>query len=176
MARAYLQEANLPRKFWFWALRMAFERMCLIPMEVGKEEDGSPTLATPFELFYKRKPDLRVLFPFGCVGYFSRETDHIRDTTGKSKPVQRTKFQAQTLSGIALGRSAHSNAMMFWSPETSRFSVSADYKLDPDKQVQNHWPELLNDGGFILQYVSHSSDTSTDSPIKIGDAVVFQPE
>jgi hypothetical protein len=54
--------------------------------------------------------------------------------------------------------------------------MSADYKLDPDKQVQNHWPELLNDGGFILQSVSHSSDTSTDSPIKIGDAVVFQPE
>jgi hypothetical protein len=54
--------------------------------------------------------------------------------------------------------------------------VSADYKLDPDKQVQNHWPQLLNDGGFILQYVSHSSETSTDSPIKIGDAAVFQPE
>jgi hypothetical protein len=93
--------------------------MCLIPLEVGKEEDGSPTLATPFELFYKRKPDLWVLFPFGCVGYFRRETDHIRDATGKSKPVQRTKFQAQTLPGIALGRSAHSNAMMFWSPETN---------------------------------------------------------
>jgi hypothetical protein len=145
-------------------------------MEVGKEEDGSPTLATPFELFYKRKPDLWVLFPFGCVGYFCRKTDHIRDATGKSKPVQRTKFQAQTLPGIALGQSAYLNAMMFWSPKTNQFSVSADYKLDPDKQVRNHWPELLKDGGFILQYVSHSSDTSTDSPIEIGDAVVFQPE
>ena len=69
MARSYLQEANLPKRFWFWALRTAFERMNMIPIEVGKTDEGEPKLTTPFEVFYHRKPDLRTLFPFGCVGY-----------------------------------------------------------------------------------------------------------
>ena len=122
MARSYLQEANLPKRFWFWALRTAFERMNLIPMEIGKGDDGTPKLSTPFELFFQRKPDLRTLFPFGSVGYFRRETD-----SAGSQQVHRTKFQAQTYPGIALGRSTDTNGLIFWSPETMRFSVSADY-------------------------------------------------
>jgi hypothetical protein len=80
MARAYLQEANLPKKFWFWAIRTAFERMNMIPMAVGEDSEGQQQLSTPFELFYGQQPDLRTLFPFGCVGYFKRETDHLSGT------------------------------------------------------------------------------------------------
>jgi hypothetical protein len=64
MARAYLQEANLPKKFWFWAIRTAFERMNMIPMEVGEDSEGKQRLSTPFKLFYGQQPDLRTLFPF----------------------------------------------------------------------------------------------------------------
>ena len=40
MARSYLQEANLPKRFWFWALRTAFERMNIIPIEAGRDSQG----------------------------------------------------------------------------------------------------------------------------------------
>ena len=171
MARAYLQEANLPKRFWFWALRTAFERMNMIPVEVGKNEDGTPKLSTPFELFYRRQPDLRTLFPFGSVGYFRRETDSI-----EGEQHARTKFQAQTFPGIALGRSDETNGMIFWSPETCRFSVSADYKLDTERQVRTHWPDLLNDGGFQLHMVTRPPDYDHTARFTVGDIVVFQPE
>ena len=69
MAKVYLQEANLPRRFWFWAVQTAFKRMNMVPMEVGKQASGSPKLSTPFKLFYKCQPDMRTLFSFGAVGY-----------------------------------------------------------------------------------------------------------
>ena len=98
MARAYLQEANLPRRFWFWAVRTAFERMNMVPMEVGKQADGSPKMSTPFKLFYKRQPGMRTLFPFGAVGHFRKGTDSL-----EGDQTACTKFQAQTHPGIALG-------------------------------------------------------------------------
>ena len=61
MAQSHLQEVNLPKRFWFWALQTVFERMNMIPIKVSKTEDGEPKLATagtPFELFCHRKPDL----------------------------------------------------------------------------------------------------------------------
>ncbi|MGL5814516.1 MAG: hypothetical protein ACRCYW_14455, partial [Aeromonas sp.] len=65
MARSYLQEANLPRRFWFWALRTAFERMNVIPLEVDHPDHDGPLYITPFELYYGQMPDLCTLFPFG---------------------------------------------------------------------------------------------------------------
>jgi hypothetical protein len=168
MARSYLQEANLPRKFWFWALRTAFERMNMIPLNVANAGDA-PVHVTPFELFYSCKPDLRTLFPFGSVGYFRREADSIN-----GEPTARTKFQAQTFPGIAVGRSKDANGMLFWSPETLQFSVASDYTLDPYRQVRTHFPELLNDGGFTLSVLTPDGEAHTGH--SLGDIVLFQPE
>ncbi len=44
--------------------------------------------------------------------------------------------------------------MMFWDPTTSRFSVSADYKLDDDRQLSAPFPELHYDGGFTPSLLS----------------------
>ena len=66
--------------------------------------------------------------------------------------------------------------MIFWSPETCWFSVSADYKLDPDRQVRTHWPELLNDGGFVLGLVTRADDTDLTSRFSVGDFVGFHPQ
>ena len=144
--------------FWFWAVRTAGERMNMVPMEEGTRPDGSKILSTPFELYYGQQPDMRTLFPFGCVGFFRRETDSI-----EGSPHKRSKFQAQTFPGIAVGRSSESNAMIFWSPKTQRFSVLADYKLDVSKQVPALWPHLVNDGGFTLRLLS-PSETDDLSP------------
>jgi hypothetical protein len=156
MAQAMMAEANLPKRYWFWAVRQAFHLMNMIPMEVGKNSDDSPILSSPFELYYGQQPDLRTTFPFGAVGYFRREVDSIDGT-----PHHRTKFQAQTFPGIALGRSGQSNGMLFYNPETCRFSVSSDYKLDSDHQVRSHWPELIYDGGFTLRVVSPTAISNT---------------
>ena len=90
--------------------------------------------------------------------------------------MARTNFQSQTFPGIAFGRSDQTNGMIFWSPETCRFSVSANYKLDPDRQVRTHWPELLNDGGFVLGLVTRADDTDSTSRFSVGDFVGFHPE
>jgi hypothetical protein len=91
MARALLVEAQLPRCYWFWALREAVIRMNAMPcrpkgkhttppdtdsVDVLGVEVAQPAkantcappklpqtdLTTPFELFYGVKPDYRTLF------------------------------------------------------------------------------------------------------------------
>ncbi|CAB9521703.1 Reverse transcriptase (RNA-dependent DNA polymerase) [Seminavis robusta] len=145
MARAYLQEANLPKSFWFWAVREAFFRMNLLPVNIGPK-DSSQILTTPFELFYGQRPDMRVLFKFGSVGFFYRPVDGSRS---------RTKFEVQTFPGIALGRSDTTNGMIFWCPETKRFCTAADYYLDESQHVRCFFPELVNNGGFELRLCEH---------------------
>ena len=99
--------------------------------------DKASKLSTPLELFYGVHPDYRVLFRFGSVGYFRR--------TIESSGQKKSKFSSQSSTAIALGRSDYTNGMMFWDPTTSRFPVSADYKLDPDRQLSDPFPEIHYD-------------------------------
>jgi hypothetical protein len=149
MARSMLIEAQMPRRYWFWAVQEATIRMNLLPsckptgkagsstnpdmsangpspIEVAqpaKASTPSPsvspgippeaslpgssrkprrhakqdaTLTAPFELFYGVKPDYRILFKWGSVGYYCRDSD---------SGVKRGNFDAQTSVKIALGRS-----------------------------------------------------------------------
>ena len=163
MARAYLQEAGLPKYFWFWAIRTAFERMNMLPLEVGRDKQKQPILKSSFELFYQAKPDMRCLFPFGAVG-FSRHSCNDVDKV--------TNLDAQARPGIALGRCDVSNALLFWSPKTSRFHVSADYKLDPGKHVRHLFPQLVHDGAFHFSLKSDDSHALPDHTI--GDTVILR--
>ena len=74
-ARALLLEANLPKRFWFWAAREAALRLDMQPVTVpapaGAPGSVTKYVTSPFELFYGRKPDFRLLFKFGSVGYFT---------------------------------------------------------------------------------------------------------
>jgi hypothetical protein len=118
MGRSFLAKANLPKRYWFWAVREASIRMNMLPVKSGPATDGNmefldgpkdlppdgatvqanlvttnkpltttmtskprcscsqsaaakaPKWSTPMELFYGVKPDSRVLFHFGSVGYF----------------------------------------------------------------------------------------------------------
>jgi hypothetical protein len=47
--------------------------------------------------------------------------------------------------GIAIGRSNHTNEMIFWDPITQRMNVSADYKLDPTASIGVHFPNVIYD-------------------------------
>ncbi len=57
MARNWLASAELPAKFWFYAVKRAAEVCNYFPV---KFDDGP--WSTPFELAHHVKPDLRVFF------------------------------------------------------------------------------------------------------------------
>jgi hypothetical protein len=116
MARAYLTDKQMPRAFWLHAIQHAARMMNCIPGKVNNE------LTTPFELVPHSPPDARLWFPLFSMGYFN----HTRDGS-----VERTSFQAQTLEGIAVGRSTTSNAMIFYNPRTRQYYEPDTYKLDP---------------------------------------------
>ena len=143
MARSFLAEAHLPKSFWFWALRESVARMNLIPVRFN---DNPSDLTTPHELYYGTPPDYRVLFPFGALGYYHRPQDGGRGN--------RTTFESQAFTGIALGRSDNANGLMFWNPTLQRFAVSADYRLDSARSLQSAFPELKYDGGLTLRLYS----------------------
>ena len=101
-------------------------------LEVDATGKVITVLTTAHELFYKVKPDLGVLFPFGAIGYYHRPSDGGR---GKWK-----KFENNAFTGIALGRSDNATGIMFWNTTLQRFCVSANYKLDGDRSLANAFP------------------------------------
>jgi hypothetical protein len=209
MGRSFLAEANLPKRYWFWAVREASIRMNMLPVKSGPATDdamefqgdpepdinqpvsanlasspssitpppprsGKPRKtraktaegkarqwSTPMELFYGVKPDYRVLFRFGSIGYFRRTTE----SSGKEK----SKFSSKSHTGIALGRSDYTNGMMFWDPTTSSFSVLADFRLDPDRGLGDPFPGIHYDGGMAPSLIS--GDTAPREPYPPGSPV-----
>ena len=103
-------------------------------------------MTTPYETFYEQKPDYRVLFPFGCIGSFRRPTD------GNNA---RKTFDSQGMLGIALGRSEFTNGMVFYNPTLDSFCTSVDYVLDPHQSVQEHFPNIIYDGGLTTSVLSN---------------------
>ena len=148
MARSFLADAQLPKKFWYWAIREACVRLNVLPISSNPASTDPEFLTTPHEAFYGEKPDYRVLFPFGCVGAFRRVRDGTRD---------RTKFESQGLLGIALGRSEFTNGMVFYNPIMDSFCTSADYILDKNRLVGEVFPNISYDGGLTTSVISTSS-------------------
>jgi hypothetical protein len=68
MARNWLLSAELPAKFWFFAVKRASEICNYFPLKL---EDG--TWTTPFTLAHGEKPDLRVLFKMFGLATVRRE-------------------------------------------------------------------------------------------------------
>ena len=61
-------------------------------------------LTTPFELVHKSKPDSKTWFELFYIGYFNHQID---------KTDRKSKLQAHTLDGIAVGRDDKSNSIIF---------------------------------------------------------------
>ena len=73
MARSFLAEAKLLKKFWYLALHEAVVCMNILPVSVNKNDPSDPvSLSTPRFKFYNIKPDYRIFFPFGAIGAFCR--------------------------------------------------------------------------------------------------------
>jgi hypothetical protein len=64
MGRAFVTDMQMPKSYWYWALRQSVQVLNYIPCTV----EGIST--TPHELVYGIKPDLRVLFCMFSTGFF----------------------------------------------------------------------------------------------------------
>ena len=155
MARSFLAEAHLPKSFWFWAIHESVARMNLIPVRFN---DNPSDLATPHKLYYDTPSDYRVLFPYGALGYYHHPQDGGRGN--------RTTFQSQAFTGIALSRPDNANGLMFWNPTLQRFAASADCRLDSARSLQSAFPELkYNEGLTLRQYSDPTQDYIKAFPV-----------
>lgn len=66
MARCVLIESNLHHSYWPFAIKYAAYTLNRLPTR-------SQEWNTPFEAWHKRKPSVKHLRPFGCIGYSHRD-------------------------------------------------------------------------------------------------------
>jgi hypothetical protein len=139
-----------------------------VPSASDLPERRYASLTTPFELFYGIKPDYRVPFKWGTVGYYRRCSD---------SGIGQGNFDTQSNVGLALGRSNQTNAMIFWDPATSRMNVSADYRLDPIASITSSHPNIVYDGD-ISPLVLRGGVNADKEPFPPGSkvAVLYQGE
>ncbi len=129
MARNWLASAELPGKFWFLAVKRAAEVCNYFPLRIDNSH-----WATPLELAYGVKPDLRLLFKVFALAAVRRER------VGDSRLG---KFDSQSIPMIAVGRCPNSTALQFYNPANGTFVSSIDFKF------QNH---VTSGAYFSMKY------------------------
>jgi hypothetical protein len=63
---------------------------------------------------------------------------------------------------IVIGRSNHTNGMIFWDPITQRMNVSTDYKLDPNACIGIHFPTVIYDGQISPMVLRRGSNADKE--------------
>ncbi len=158
MGRAFITDMQMPRQYWYWALRQAVQVHNYVPCTV----EGIST--TPHELVYGVKPDLRVLFRMFSTGFFCHTSDGSHHHSGIA--------ESKSMQGIALGRCRKSDGMLFYCPCSQRIYSSSDYKLDEGRNTPNLF-NLRYDGGIFIGLYNSSSPSSTIEPYPEGTPVSY---
>jgi len=158
MARSYITDMQMPRCYWYWALRHAVHVINYLPCTVN----GLST--TPHELVYGIKPDYRTLFRLFSTGYFKHDRDGTRDRDGIT--------ESKSMSGIAIGRDRKSDGLIFYCPHTKQMYTSGDYKLDEGRNTPNTF-NLHYEGGIFVGLYDSSQNTSQVEPFPQGTSVVW---
>ena len=135
MSRAYLTEKQMPRTFWYYAIKHSARMMNMIPGKYGSK------LASPFMLAHGTRPDPRTWLPLFSICYFHHEKD---------SDASRSKSQAHTMDGIVIGRSPTSNAILVYNPRNQRYYEPDSYKLDPYRVPSSVYPTIKYDGGLFV--------------------------
>ena len=135
MSRAYLTEKQMPRTFWYYAVKHAARMMNMVPGRYNKK------LASPFMLVHGVRPDPRTWLPIFSLCYFHHEKD---------SDASRSKNQAHTLDGIILGRSPTSNAILVYNPRNQRYYEPDSYKIDAYRLPSSVYPTIIYDGGLFV--------------------------
>ena len=135
MATSWLTSNLLPSRFWFFALKRAAEVSNYLPITIDNQ------ITTPFELVYKIKPDLRVIFPIFSVAYVHKTRDGTTNCL---------TFHSNILRCIAVGRHDFSDQLIFYHPPTKQIVCSDDYTLDKELLCSGPCFHLDYDGGLYI--------------------------
>ena len=134
--RAYINDKQMPRSFWFWAIKHASRTYNIFSIKLNN------TLTTPHELVYKTKPDYRQLFRLFSTTYFSHKKDNNK---------ARTNIQAHTLAGIAVGWSDVANGLQVYNPITKELYTTSVFKIDKHNPTKLYFNLKYNGGMFSGQ-------------------------
>jgi hypothetical protein len=156
MARNWLASAELPGKFWFLAVKRATEVCNYFPLRIDNSH-----WATPLELAYGVKPDLRLLFKVFALAAVRRER------VGDSRLG---KFDSQSIPMIAVGRCPNSTALQFYNPANGTFVSSIDFKFQNHVTSGAYFGMKYQPGSFLYRL---DESTSVFAPTFNIDSSVY---
>ena len=155
MARSFITDKQMPKSFWFWAIKHASRIHNIFPVKYKNK------YTTPHELVFKKRPDYRQLFRLFSTAYFS----HTKDNT-----KSRTNTQAHSMAGIAVGWSDVANGLLIYNPITKELYTTSIYKIDEHQQTQSYF-NLPYDGGMFSGLYSKDMKHTSPENYPIGTAV-----
>ncbi len=147
MARRYLTDKQIPRQYWYLALRHSNRISNIFPLCCNN------TITTSHELLYGTKPDYRQLFRLFSTAYLS----HHKDNTHP-----RTTAEPHTLQGITVGFSNKANGMEIYNPSTKQLYTTTVYRLDENNKTRHHFNLHFYGAMFFGLYSAQSNQTSAE--------------
>ncbi|KAL7503562.1 hypothetical protein ACHAXN_002711 [Cyclotella atomus] len=148
MAWAYITEKQVGREFWYYAIKHAAHMINQVPGRLNRK------LTSPFELVHGVKPDSSTWFELFSVGYFKHKSER-----GEAK----SKTQAQTLDGIAVGCDEQTNTILFYNPLTKQYYRPPVFKLDEGRLPITSFPKSIRfDGGLTCGPIRNRTDPAPE--------------
>lgn len=158
MARSMLQFADLPNEFWAEAVQTA-----------AFLKNRSPTVAvkdaTPFEIFYNKKPNVSFLKVFGCDAYM-----HINK-------ANRKKWDSKSIKCVFIGYSLFRKGYRLYDPVNKKIHESRDVIF-----VENQFSYSKNDcvqkdvsvstPFYIYDYIDENVDNFQEHTVEHDTSVI----
>ncbi len=160
MSRAYLTEKQMPRTFWYYAIKHAAKMMNMIPGKYCRK------LSSPFMLVHGARTDPRIWLPLFLLCYFHHKKD---------SNASRSKSQAHTMDGIIIGRSPTSNSILVDNPQNQKYYKPNSYRIDPYRLPSSVYPTIQYVGDLFVS-LHRNNISSISEPYPPGMRVLnFNP-
>ncbi|GKV36358.1 hypothetical protein SLEP1_g44499 [Rubroshorea leprosula] len=135
MARSMLNEKKLPQTFWAEAVATTVHILNLSPTKAVRN-------MTPYEAWWKRKPNVSSLRVFGCISYAMIASN------------DRTKMDQKSEKCIFVGYSCESKGYRLYNPITKKLIIRRDVVFDENSAWE--W----NEGK--IQHLSYEESESSE--------------
>jgi transposase InsO family protein len=153
MMRSMLYQANLPSRFWTYALDTAVYLKNRLP-------HASIRHRTPFEMFYSKLPRYEHLRPFGCILYaFVPE---------ERRPKQH-KFLTVCTKGVFLQYTDESRTYKFWDLDRQKIDTSHHVTF-----TEERFPEPLDFPGEIPAYSRFAPTSTPEKEREVHDMIIVE--
>jgi Integrase core domain len=138
MTRSMMKSMGVPVRFWG-------EAVSTTVYILNRASTESLTSMTPYEAWYKRKPNVQHFCVFGCVAHVKKVKSHI------------TKLEDRSVQMVLFGYEG-SKAYRVYNPTTNKVHVTRDVVFEEDR-VWNWTPQTdeqtvgnSKDNGFVVMY------------------------